>query len=50
MPTQRHEEKRVEECGSVQGVEGGGRERESALVPPFICFFLPLGLPYANWA
>ena len=25
-------------------------ERESALAPPFIYFFLPLGLPYANWA
>ena len=25
-------------------------ERESALAPPFICFFLDLGLPYANWA
>ena len=24
--------------------------RESALAPPFICFFLHLGLPYANWA
>ena len=23
---------------------------ESALAPPFTCFFLPLGLPYANWA
>ena len=31
-------------------VEGGERERESTLAPPFICFFLPLGLPYANWA
>ena len=29
---------------------GRGRERESALAPPFICFFLHLGLPYANWA
>ena len=29
-----------------------GREspRESALAPPFICFFFHLGLPYANWA
>ena len=28
-----------------------GREspRERALAPPFICFFLHLGLPYANW-
>ena len=24
--------------------------RESALAPPFMCFFLHLGLPYANWA
>ena len=28
----------------------GERERESILAPPFIFFFLPLGLPYANWA
>ena len=29
-----------------------GREspRESALAPPYICFFLHLGLPYSNWA
>ena len=27
-----------------------GRERESVMTPPFIYFFLPLGLPYANWA
>ena len=26
------------------------KPRESALAPPFICFFLHLGLPYANWA
>ena len=59
MPTQRLEEKRVEER-----VEEGERERErerksarmrerkreSALAPPFICFCLHLGLPYANWA
>ena len=33
-------------------VRARGREspRESALAPPFICFFLHLGLPYANWA
>ena len=24
--------------------------RESALATPFMCFFLHLGLPYANWA
>ena len=28
----------------------GERERARTLAPPFICFFLPLGLPYANWA
>ena len=29
-----------------------GREslRESAVAPPFICFFFHLGLPYENWA
>ena len=25
-----------------------GRKKQRALAPPFICFFLPLGLPYAN--
>ena len=28
----------------------GDKERESALAPPFVRFFLHLGLPYANWA
>ena len=60
----RLEEKRVEECVGREGervrekkrererVHARGREspRESALAPPFICFFLHLGLPYANWA
>ena len=63
MPTQRHEEKRVEESegeGERERVREGEREkehmhaeekeRESALAPPFICFFLHLGLPCANWA
>ena len=63
MPTQRLEEKRVEErAGEVERQSERGRERErahargreregeSALAPPFICFFLHLGLPYANWA
>ena len=55
MPTQRLEEKRVEERtrdGERERVDAHGREREreSALAPPFICFFLHLGLPYANWA
>ena len=27
-----------------------GRESARALAPLFICFFLPLGLPCANWA
>ena len=36
---------REKECTHV-----GERERENALAPPFICFFLPLGLPYVNWA
>ena len=55
MPTQRLEEKRVEErVGEGERerahTHGRERERESALAPPFICFFLHLGLPYANWA
>ena len=59
MPTQRLEEKRVEEHVGEGEREGerekehpnvGERERESALAPPFICFFLPLSLPCANWA
>ena len=29
---------------------GRDSPRESALAPPFICFFFHLGLPYANWA
>ena len=29
---------------------GREREREITLAPPFICFFLHLDLPYANWA
>ena len=57
MPTQRFKEKRVEErVGEGERererahTHGRERERESALAPPFICFFLHLGLPYANWA
>ena len=34
----------------VRGDGGGGEREESALAPPFTCFFLRLGLPYANWA
>ena len=50
MPTQRLEEKRVEErAGEREGegervhTRGRERERESALAPPFICFFPPPG-------
>ena len=63
MPTQRLEEKTVEkrmgegERENERGREREGayacrreREQESALAPPLICFFLHLGLPYANWA
>ena len=31
-------------------MHAGESRRESTLAPPFICFFLHLGLPYANWA
>ena len=54
------EEKRMEECVGREGEREREKEcaharrrespRESALAPPFICFFLHLGLPYANWA
>ena len=59
MPTQRLEEKRVEECvgegkreGERERAHARGRERESerALWLLLLCFFLPLGLPCANWA
>ena len=46
------ERERAHACG--QGKREKEKEREraraSALAPPFICFFLHLGLPYANWA
>ena len=45
MPTQRLKQKRVAEHVGEGERE---RERESALAPPFICFLLDLGLPYAN--
>ena len=65
MPTLRHEEKRVEERNSVRGREGereterererahvqrGERESTHALLLLLLYVFLPLGLPYANWA
>ena len=53
MPTQKHEEKRV--GGACQHVGGRGerereRERESKSFGSSFMFFLPLGLPYVNWA
>ena len=55
MPTERLQEKRVEERGGGRERERAHarrreRERERALAPPFMCFFLHLGLPYANRA
>ena len=60
MPTQRLEEKRVEEHVREQERERGERERKSAhmqerkreraIWPLLICFCLHLGLPCANWA
>jgi len=55
MPTKRLQEKRVEERGGGRERERAHarrreRERERALAPPFMCFFLHLGLPYANRA
>ena len=45
----RGERERVRE-GEREKERMHARERESALAPPFICFFLHLDLPYANWA
>ena len=41
------EKERERESAHARGRESPS---ESALAPPFICFFLHLGLPYANWA
>ena len=64
MPTQRLEEKRVEECVG-EGEREGERERErkstcmqerkrkrerACFGSSFYMFFFHLGLPYANWA
>ena len=53
MPTQRLEGKRVEErVGEGEGEKEHTHvgEKESALAPPFTCFFLHLGLRCVNWA
>ena len=52
MPTQRREEKRVGERANAREREGEkGREREREREPfGSSCFFLPLGVPYVNWA
>ena len=46
------ERKREREREREKRAHALGREslRESALAPPFICFFFHLGPPYANWA
>ena len=43
MPTQKTRRKRAR-------ARAGDRETPGPLAPLFICFFLPLGLPYVNWA
>ena len=57
MPTQRFEGKRVEErLGEGEAerekerTHAGEGERERELWLLLLCFFLPLGLPCANWA
>ena len=61
MPTQRLEEKRVEECSGEgervrEGERGkecthaGEKEREKVLWLLLLYVFFHLGLPYANWA
>ena len=58
-PRRREERGARQRAGWGWGVEreikrvrtrGGDRGSESPLAPLFICFFLPPGLPYANWA
>ena len=49
MPTQGHEEKRMEERVGERE-RGRERERERALWLLLLYVFLHLGLPYANWA
>ena len=61
MPTQRFKEKRVEErvgegerererARARARMHVGERVPEKALWLLLLCFFLHLGLPYANWA
>ena len=45
MPTQKTRREGVRVCAGE-----GERETPGPLAPLFICFFLPLGLPYVNWA
>ena len=42
--------KRERELTHAWGEREREREGESPLAPLFICFFLPAGLSYANWA
>ena len=49
MSTQRRKEKSAGVCGREEGREGG-REREPFGSSFYMFFFLPLGLPYVNWA
>ena len=49
MSTQRRKEKSARVCGREEGREGG-REREPFGSSFYMFFFLPLGLPYVNWA
>ena len=46
-PARRREREKERERESKRESE---RERGNPLAPLFICFSLPLGLPYANWA
>ena len=47
---EREKEREREREGERVHARGRESPRESALAPPFICFFFHLGLPYANWA
>ena len=47
---ERESEREKEREREIERMHAGESPRESALAPPFICFFLHLSLPYANWA